>query len=276
MKELTGRIFGYWKVQDHYIIKNNKRKWHCICRCKTERYVDEGNLLNGKSKSCGCLSIQLTKERVEDLTGRTFGNLTVLRRSEARRHGLISWECQCQCGNKFIAVGNDLRSGRVKSCGCLKAAFTTARDLRGQTFGLLTAQNPTEERDYKGSVIWACTCTCGGEIKLSQDMLMRKKNHSCGCVKVEAKGLRSTLRFVDGTCLEFLTRKQRIDNTSGHTGVYVLKNGKYRVGIGFKKKRYYLGIYDTMEEAVRIRERAKEMMHKEFLEKYDQEKIGIG
>jgi hypothetical protein len=56
-----------------------------------------------------------------DLTGRTFVRLTVLRRSErvsgARRKPM--WSCRCQCGTVLDVIGDNLRSGCSKSCGCL-------------------------------------------------------------------------------------------------------------------------------------------------------------
>lgn len=61
-----------------------------------------------------------------DLTGKRFGKLTVIKRAENAENGFSRWECQCDCGNKKIVRGNDLRSGSVKSCGCLrKTPFNT-------------------------------------------------------------------------------------------------------------------------------------------------------
>ena len=37
--------------------------WMCRCKCGTERAVRGYNLRNGTSKSCGCLSAEMTKER---------------------------------------------------------------------------------------------------------------------------------------------------------------------------------------------------------------------
>ena len=65
--------------------------------------------------------------------------------------------------------------------------------------------------------------------------------------------------MVDGTCIEMLeSRKYRRDNKSGFRGVYQMKNQKYRVSIGFKGKRYYVGTYKDYDEAVRARLAAEE------------------
>jgi hypothetical protein len=53
-----------------------------------------------------------------DLTGRTFGRLTVRERAGSRgKHAL--WLCDCACGRTVDAMSHHLLAGRVRSCGCL-------------------------------------------------------------------------------------------------------------------------------------------------------------
>lgn len=58
--------------------------------------------------------------KLVNLTGERFGKLTVIKRAENAKGGISRWECQCDCGNKKIVRGNDLKRGSVKSCGCLR------------------------------------------------------------------------------------------------------------------------------------------------------------
>ena len=59
----------------------------------------------------------------EDLTGRVFGMLTV--KKFAWKRGVhYYWECVCSCGKETIVNGYNLRSGKTKSCGCLRATVT--------------------------------------------------------------------------------------------------------------------------------------------------------
>ena len=143
-------------------------------------------------------------------------------------------------------------------------------DLTGQRFGRLVALSPTKERDRKGSVYWQCICDCGKEAKVTENGLVHGNNRSCGCLKREnQKRVVDQLHMVDGTCLEWLEkRKSRSDNTSGFRGIYCLKNGRYRVGIGFKRERYYLGTYDSMEKAVQARMEAESEIHDAFVRKF--------
>lgn len=55
----TGDKFERWTV----IEKKDKSSIICRCDCGSEKAVYGWNLLSGKSKSCGCLSAELAKER---------------------------------------------------------------------------------------------------------------------------------------------------------------------------------------------------------------------
>jgi len=140
--------------------------------------------------------------------------------------------------------------------------------MTGQTFGRLTPVRPTDKR--KGSaVVWLCQCSCGNLAEVSQANLASGNNVSCGCLKREnGKKLYRYSHHIDGTCIESLEKQTlRSDNKTGHIGVSIQK-GKYRANITFKGKRHYLGAFETVEEAVKVREQAKEDLHGEFLREY--------
>ena len=142
------------------------------------------------------------------------------------------------------------------------------RDLSGQKFGLLTAMYPTERRDHRGSVYWHCVCECGNEIDVSAGALLDGNNRSCGCLKDKnQKQIAQRRHLVDGTCVEVLEkRKKRRDNESGFRGVFYLKNSnRYRVDIGFKGKRYYVGLFEDYDEAVQARLEAENLIHNSFI-----------
>ncbi len=58
--------------------------------------------------------------KVRDLSGYTFGMLTVIRQHEKRLNKNIAWECLCSCGNQKICRSDHLTSNRVVSCGCVR------------------------------------------------------------------------------------------------------------------------------------------------------------
>ncbi len=59
--------------------------------------------------------------RTIDLTNERFGRLTVIARHGYRgKKKRITWLCRCDCGNQKVVIGEDMKSGQTKSCGCLK------------------------------------------------------------------------------------------------------------------------------------------------------------
>ena len=58
-----------------------------------------------------------------NLDNKRFGRLVVIRRDFKRQTELNTvqpyWKCRCDCGNTVIVCGKHLRSGDIKSCGCL-------------------------------------------------------------------------------------------------------------------------------------------------------------
>lgn len=53
----------------------------------------------------------------EDITGRVYGCLTVLKKSETRGKRAM-WVCKCECGKIKVVRGGHLKSGAIISCGC--------------------------------------------------------------------------------------------------------------------------------------------------------------
>ena len=56
--------------------------------------------------------------RFEDLTGKQFGRLTVIKRNGSNKHKQALWLCKCECGNEISVPTASLNSGNTKSCGC--------------------------------------------------------------------------------------------------------------------------------------------------------------
>ncbi len=61
-----------------------------------------------------------------DLTGRKFGMLTVIERRGSNSQKSALWLCECECGNKKVIDGHELRRGRV-SCGCYHDKLASQR-----------------------------------------------------------------------------------------------------------------------------------------------------
>lgn len=55
-----------------------------------------------------------------DITGQKYGKLLAIKPVEERtKGGGIKWLFRCDCGNEKVIPSNSVRTGLVKSCGCL-------------------------------------------------------------------------------------------------------------------------------------------------------------
>ncbi len=66
-----------------------------------------------------------------DLTGKQYERLFVIRRMGANKWNQAIWECKCNCGKITTAMTKDLKSGKKRSCGCLKKDETSRRFWKG-------------------------------------------------------------------------------------------------------------------------------------------------
>ena len=129
----------------------------------------------------------------KDELGNKYGKLTVLERAENTKDGKTRWLCECECGNKIIALGTNLRKGNTKSCGCLRAQHLI-KDLVGQKFGRLTVTSRSNSRNKRG-VVWNCKCECGTIVEVVSSDLVNGNTKSCGCLKTD---LHSTMIDLTG------------------------------------------------------------------------------
>lgn len=64
----------------------------------------------------------------KDETAKRFGRLFVL--GEAGRvRGAITWHVRCDCGERRVVVGSDLRRGHTTSCGCAQREAVAASNV---------------------------------------------------------------------------------------------------------------------------------------------------
>ncbi len=243
--------------------KNGYTIWHCRCDCGGEHFLDTRALQRRTVQDCGCKT--KIPPGANDLTGQRFGRLVVVAPTQRREWGCVVWRCLCDCDNVTYVSTHQLTCGYTKSCGCW--GHPPLKDFIGKHFGNLEVI--AYEGKQEGMHRWRCKCDCGNETVVGQTLLQTGKTKSCGCIKADT--IRENLKLVDGTSvalLEATKKRQWSTNSSGYTGVYQnMKTGKYIAQITFKRKKYHLGTYDTIEEAVVARKHGEEM-HDNFLEWY--------
>lgn len=67
---------------------------------------------------------------MNNLIGKIFVRLIVLKRVENDKSGNIRWLCRCDCKNEKIILGSSLVSGRTRSCGCFKKEFAGQQTIK--------------------------------------------------------------------------------------------------------------------------------------------------
>ena len=144
--------------------------------------------------------------------------------------------------------------------GCSEIRFNKgrAKDLTGMTFGYLTAIEPTGAKD-RGDIVWLFHCKCGNSIELPATRVLLGNTLSCGCLK--GAHFKTTMKMINGTSL-VMSMTEKVESTrsvSGYTGV-TPKRDKWYAYITYKGVHYSLGSYWNIDDAVKARARAKELV----------------
>ena len=138
---IIGQRFGKLVVVAEAPQPENRRTsgpyYLCKCDCGGEKVVAKKLLLQGSTRSCGCMrDDHLDKVRyhvppmhksynLDDLTGRRFGRLVAVKYT-GRHYGDTMWICKCGCGQEITTSRSQLIRGRVVDCGCLTKAEQAA------------------------------------------------------------------------------------------------------------------------------------------------------
>ena len=191
------------------------------------------------------------------IIGKTFNNIKVLELSDQKGHqNRALYKCQCLlCGNERLAERGEIVRGDIKDCGCSR--HKPKNNLVGRTFGELYVE---DTRVVNNKLKYLCRCNlCGREILVFPQALVKGANKTCGNHnKGETAYIKKT--YIAGTapCKLINTDKLRATNTSGITGVcYDKSRKKWVAEIMFRKKKYYLGRFDNIEDAITARKKLK-------------------
>ncbi len=276
-KDITNQTFGRLTAKE--IVANIPGKgniWRCECECGGEKEVPASYLLNGHTRSCGCLNRE--REARLDITDQRWGRLVAVKHVgyttiEQTGKKQTLWLWKCDCGNTKVIPATQVKHGGTRSCGCKAMEHITGlrkQDITGEQFGRLTAVRPTEERDSNGSVIWELECECGELTYKTINALKTGRILSCGCVYRETRSetVKHRRDIIENTSISNIVVSKRIraNNTSGHTGVgFNKRTGKWEAYINFQKKHYHLGQFSKKRDAIHARKAAEVKLHDPFI-----------
>lgn len=234
----------------------------------------------------------------KDLVGQKFGRLTVREKGpiKIQKNGqkLLTWICDCECGNETIATQRALLIGNKQSCGCLLLEFLRNKrknnkyDLSGD-FGIgYTEKNEKfyfdlEDYDRINKIHWGKNQsgyfygkdTVTHKLVLLHRYIMQAPSN----LVVDHIGGSETLFDNRKANLRLVARSQNSKNhklyghnKSGVTGVYwVTQAQKWEAVVTVEGRKVRLGQYKNKEDAIKARKEGERRYYKEY--SYDQSQI---
>lgn len=277
------------RVDDH-ITTGGKAlvQWMCRCKCGNIVIATANSIKKGNIKSCGCI-------QHEDLTGKIFHRLTVIKKNGIDNNGSFLWECECSCGNQYhpLISTTALKYGRTKSCGCLKKELTSQRSRKYNTYnisgefgiGWTTNTNTQfyfdlEDYDLIKNYCWLendqgyiVTRTTEGKFNLRLHRLVLHLNTEDPIVdhknRQKYDNRKQNLRLSDKQTNN-INRGANKNNKLGIKGVVQLTNGRYRAKIE-RNGQIYSKTSANLNEVVVWRQQKEKELYGDFAYNYIEE-----
>lgn len=111
------------KKYGNLLVINQKRehnRTYIYCKCTVCNKYKWYRLDSLTNKTTFCCLGKNTKFKIQDHSGETINNITLLEITNKKRGTTYLYKCKCFCGNIFYSTYVDINSKKVKSCGCLK------------------------------------------------------------------------------------------------------------------------------------------------------------
>lgn len=177
--DLKGKTFGnLYVIKDIGRNSHGARLWLCRCNlCGSKTVIEASRFKEGKT-DCGCTY----KNKRADLTGHTYGALTVLKYVGPDDSGNRMYLCRCNnCGSEKNFPACTIWS-KPKGCGCkqysieqmtkMSKAGVEAQNINGANISAVfkkeaTAMSKTGVRGVfpeSGRNTYRATCQVGGEL----------------------------------------------------------------------------------------------------------------
>ena len=243
----------------------------------------------------GLSEIRFNRGKGKDISGMEFGFITAIEPTEKRHRKDIVWRCRCRCGTELELPATRLLLNNTLSCGCIQKEFVKrANKYFGGTSLEKSLKDPVTSTRSMSGYVGVTRKRDKGQAYITY----KRQRISLGvydkledAVKARARGKEAVMedaaellkiyekihesdealpnKFIvpkkDIPCKPKVindqptTAARRCDNTSGHTGITFHKN-KWEAQICYRKVRYMLGYFPTLEEAVCARRTAEELL----------------
>lgn len=210
-----------------------------------------------------------------DLTGQTFGRLTVIERSGTGNTGQAQWKCLCECGKETIVLGDNLRRGKQVSCGCYHSEImfkhgATVGEKKTQEYVIwcemkrrCTDNNAEYYKDYGGRGIKVCERWTNSFENFFEDMGKRpSKRHSIDRIYNDGDYEPGNCRWATQS-QQSINSRIRSTNKSGYKGItWEARRNSWLAKITINYKSIHLGNFKNLEDAIDARIKAELRYHK--------------
>lgn len=180
--DYTGKKFNHLTI----IKELGKSKVLCKCDCGNEIIKNKQGVLNGRIKSCGCVTRFGGKR---DLTGMRIGRLTVVKPLDKDYR---KWLCHCDCGNDVEISRGHIVAGDTLSCGCLRADDLKEKQQKtvysGTTISAIKNNKPNKNNTTSG-VKGVCFVSSRQEYKAY--ITIQKRNINLGYYKNKENAIKA-------------------------------------------------------------------------------------
>lgn len=215
-----------------------------------------------------------------DLTGKRFGKLVVLKRSEnsvsPSGSKYTMWECKCDCGNTKTINANSLKRGISKSCGCASRGINRYIDNKDGTTTVETKKGvfiiDTEDARKISEYYWRIekdgyvTGYCKGNRTNVQRLIMNCPDEMCvDHINRDKRDNRKENLRICTIAQNNMNHSAGKNNKSGYVGViWKRRYAKWEAYITLNRKTYYLGRYADINDAIKARKDAEKKYYGEF------------
>lgn len=204
---IIGQKFGKLLVTENIGIIKGKTKFKTLCDCGNINYVWGSSLIrpNG-TKSCGCLK----KNYFNNLEGFKCNKITIGKCLGKNKYNSFIYTLTCNCGTIFTGEGNDVKTERLKSCGCLK----TEKNIEKCNKDPYHALEYNLFSDYRKKASYR---NISFELDYDYFRLLTKNNcNYCGSKPSNIKTRHRNNKIASNVIL-YYNGIDRVDNTKGYT-----------------------------------------------------------